>query len=53
LETSWTDHSTPELVSLSAIRKAVKGSVPAGTEELNLAALERGIEHGLRIATPR
>jgi 2-oxoglutarate ferredoxin oxidoreductase subunit gamma len=38
------------LVGLDAIRKAVKDSVPAGTEQLNLAALERGIEHGLRVA---
>ena len=30
---------------LDAMREAVKHSVPAGTEELNLAAFDRGVEH--------
>ncbi|NUP90531.1 MAG: 2-oxoacid:acceptor oxidoreductase family protein [Candidatus Sumerlaeia bacterium] len=37
------------LVSLDAVRRAVAESVPPGTEQLNLAALERGIEHGMRL----
>lgn len=34
------------LVSLTAVRQAVANSVPAGTEKLNLAALEAGYEFG-------
>jgi 2-oxoglutarate ferredoxin oxidoreductase subunit gamma len=33
------------LVPDEAMRDAVKGSVPAGTEDLNLAAFERGLEY--------
>jgi 2-oxoglutarate ferredoxin oxidoreductase subunit gamma len=42
------------LVGRDEMRAAVKASVPAGTEELNLAAFERGLEHGegLRLARP-
>ena len=33
-----------DLVAPGAIREAVLGSVPAGTEELNLQAFDRGLE---------
>jgi 2-oxoglutarate ferredoxin oxidoreductase subunit gamma len=33
------------LVARDVMRQAVKASVPAGTEELNLAAFDRGYEH--------
>ncbi len=33
------------LVSEEAMREAVKGSVPAGTEELNIKAFDRGLEY--------
>lgn len=33
------------LVSREAMREAVAGSVPAGTEELNLRAFDRGLEY--------
>lgn len=33
------------LVADDAMRDAVKGSVPAGTEELNLGAFEKGLEY--------
>ena len=33
-------------VSVEALRQAVRGSVPKGTEELNLQAFERGYAHG-------
>lgn len=38
------------LVSEEAAREAVRTSVPAGTEELNLAAFERGAEEGRKLA---
>jgi 2-oxoglutarate ferredoxin oxidoreductase subunit gamma len=34
-----------DLVPCEALREAVKHSVPAGTEELNLAAFDKGFEH--------
>ena len=34
-----------DLVPREAMREAVKHSVPAGTEELNLAAFDKGLEH--------
>ena len=34
-----------DLVTHEALREAVKHSVPAGTEELNLAAFDKGFEH--------
>lgn len=33
------------IVPVEAVREAVKHSVPPGTEQLNLAAFERGLEH--------
>ena len=38
------------LVSSEAMREAVLGSVPAGTEELNLKAFESGLEYADRVA---
>lgn len=38
-----------DLVSPEAMRKAVKVSVPKGTEQLNLNAFDRGYEYGLEI----
>jgi 2-oxoglutarate ferredoxin oxidoreductase subunit gamma len=34
------------LTTADAVRKAVTGSVPKGTEQLNLAAFEKGYEYG-------
>jgi len=39
------------LVSHEAIQKAVKESVPKGTEHLNMRALRRGLEYGREVAT--
>jgi 2-oxoglutarate ferredoxin oxidoreductase subunit gamma len=39
-----------ELVDQDAMREAVMGSVPAGTEELNLQAFEKGLEYAHRAA---
>ena len=36
------------LVPVEAMREAVLGSVPAGTEELNLKAFDKGLEHATR-----
>lgn len=36
------------LVSEEAMREAVKGSVPAGTEELNLQAFDQGLDYARR-----
>jgi 2-oxoglutarate ferredoxin oxidoreductase subunit gamma len=36
-----------DLAKVEALRKAIVGSVPAGTESLNLAAFERGYAFGL------
>jgi 2-oxoglutarate ferredoxin oxidoreductase subunit gamma len=41
--------SVTKLVDYEAAREAVQTSVPAGTEELNLKAFERGYEYGLSI----
>ena len=38
-----------DLVGRDAARNAVKVSVPKGTEELNLAAFEKGYEYGLKV----
>jgi len=38
-----------DLVSVEAIREAVRTSVPPGTEEFNLAALEKGLEHAASV----
>ena len=35
-------------VSADAVRQAVRESVPPGTERLNLAAFDKGFEHGLK-----
>ncbi len=39
------------LVGVDAMRNAVKSSVPRGTEELNLAAFERGYEYGKKLVS--
>ena len=38
--------ATSGVLTPEAAREAVKSSVPAGTEELNLKAYEKGFEHG-------
>ncbi len=38
-----------DVVSVEAMREAVRTSVPKGTEELNLRAFERGYEHGIKV----
>ncbi|MBN1476048.1 2-oxoacid:acceptor oxidoreductase family protein [Candidatus Sumerlaeota bacterium] len=38
------------LISPEAIREAVRDTVPAGTEEFNLAALEKGLRHGMNVS---
>ncbi len=35
------------IVSIDAMRKSILASVPKGTEELNMRAIERGYEYGL------
>lgn len=40
-----------KLINVDAMRQAVKSSVPAGTEELNLKAFDRGYQYGLEHAT--
>jgi len=40
-----------KLINVEAMRQAVKSSVPAGTEELNLKAFDRGYQYGLEHAT--
>ena len=42
-----------ELASAEAVRQAIRSSVPRGTEPLNLAAFDKGYEHGqtLRVGT--
>ena len=37
------------LISHDAVEKAVRSSIPAGTESLNLRAFERGYEYGLEL----
>jgi len=39
------------LIAPHAVRRAVEDSVPKGTEKLNLAAFEKGFEHGLSLLT--
>jgi len=39
------------LVSPEAMEKAVKASVPKGTEDLNMRALRKGLEFGQSAAT--
>jgi 2-oxoglutarate ferredoxin oxidoreductase subunit gamma len=41
---------TTGLLSYAAVEKAVKESVPRGTEELNLKALKKGYDHGRQAA---
>jgi 2-oxoglutarate ferredoxin oxidoreductase subunit gamma len=36
-----------QLVSQDALKKAVTSSVPKGTEEKNLAGMEKGYQYGL------
>jgi 2-oxoglutarate ferredoxin oxidoreductase subunit gamma len=38
-----------KVVSVEAMREAVKVSVPKGTEELNLKAFDSGYEYGLKL----
>ncbi len=38
-----------EIVEPEAMRKAVKASVPKGTEELNLSAFNKGYEYGIKL----
>lgn len=40
--------SATGLVEGDAVREAIRTSVPAGTEDVNLAAFERGFEYGCR-----
>ncbi len=42
--------SVTKLVGYESVREAVKASVPAGTEAVNLKAFERGYQYGLSIA---
>ncbi len=42
--------SVTKLVSYESVRKAVTVSVPAGTEEINLKAFERGYQYGIALA---
>jgi len=37
------------IVTPEAARQAVRDSVPAGTESMNLAAFEKGLLHGMGI----
>lgn len=46
--TAMTGIATPE-----AVRKAVQDSVPRGTESLNLAAFQKGLEYGSNLANAR
>ncbi|MFH1540120.1 MAG: 2-oxoacid:acceptor oxidoreductase family protein [bacterium] len=38
--------ATAGVVSYNAMKKAILASIPAGTEELNLAAFQAGFDHG-------
>jgi 2-oxoglutarate ferredoxin oxidoreductase subunit gamma len=38
-----------DVVRTEAIRQSVEVSVPAGTEALNLAAFQKGYEHGVAL----
>jgi 2-oxoglutarate ferredoxin oxidoreductase subunit gamma len=44
--------ATTGLISADAAREAIRTSVPSGTEKLNLAAFERGLELGQKIVSP-
>jgi len=41
--------SVARVISPDAVRKAVCDSVPPGTEKLNLAAFDKGYEHGVKV----
>lgn len=41
------------VASPEAVRKSIRESVPPGTEKLNLAAFEKGLEYGLNQSTHR
>jgi 2-oxoglutarate ferredoxin oxidoreductase subunit gamma len=41
-----------KLVDREAMRQAVRGSVPAGTEKLNMAAFDRGFDYGAELIEP-
>lgn len=41
------------LLNTEAVKKAVKDSIPKGTEELNLKAFEKGFEHGRKLLKQR
>jgi len=42
------------LATPAAVRQAIAGSVPTGTENLNLAAFEKGLEFGLsKLSSPQ
>ena len=41
-----------KLVTPEAAREAIRTSVPAGTEDLNLSAFEKGYEMGVELVTP-
>ncbi len=43
--------ATTDLLEADALRDSVKASVPAGTEELNLVAFERGFSFGRNLKT--
>ena len=40
--------SVAKAIGADAVRQAVRESVPPGTEKLNLAAFDKGFEHGLK-----
>jgi len=42
-----------DIVDPEAMRKAVKASVPKGTEELNLNAFNKGYEYGIKLKVGR
>jgi len=41
------------LISWEAVEKAVRDSVPKGTEDLNLRALRKGHDYGRALAAPK
>jgi 2-oxoglutarate ferredoxin oxidoreductase subunit gamma len=45
--------ATTSLTTAEAVRKAVEDSVPRGTEKLNLAAFEKGLEFGRNLLSAR
>lgn len=42
-----------DLLAVDSLREAIRSSVPAGTEKLNLAAFEAGLDHGVRTGAGR